>query len=90
MVGRSYNKKGDGHMVALLVVGWIVAEPGRVERFLGLTGLDPDELRAGLSDAAVLGAALDFLLAHEPDLLQCAEAIGETPTAIIAARQEIG
>jgi hypothetical protein len=76
--------------MALLVIGWIVAEPGRVERFLTLTGLDPSQLRSGLGDAGVLGAAIDFLLAHEADLLACADAIGEAPEAIVAARREVG
>ncbi|HEX7822961.1 MAG TPA: DUF3572 domain-containing protein [Sphingobium sp.] len=90
MVKTSYSNRSDGHTVALLAIGWIVAEPGRSERFLGLTGLDSAQLRDGLCDAAVLGAAIDFLLTHEPDLIACSEAIGETPETIVAARQEIG
>ncbi|MCE7795516.1 DUF3572 domain-containing protein [Sphingobium sufflavum] len=90
MIKPLYSKSGDGHTIALLVIGWIVAEPGRVERFLTLTGMDSDQLRGGLGDAAVLGAAIDFLLSHEPDLLACADAIGESPAAIVAARAEIG
>lgn len=90
MVQTSYSKRNDGHTIALLAIGWIVAEPGRIERFLTLTGLDASQLREGLGDAAVLGAVLDFLLTHEPDLIACAEAIGERPEAVAAARQEIG
>lgn len=90
MVKASYSNSSDGHTIALLVIGWIVAEAGRVERFLGLTGLDADQLRGGLGDAAVLGAALDFLLTHEADLRACAEAISERPESIVLARQEIG
>lgn len=84
-----YPMPRDAQTVALLVVGWIVAEPGRADRFLGLTGLDADQLRAGLASPAVLGAAIDFLLAHEPDLIACAAALGEAPDAIVAARREI-
>lgn len=73
-----------------MVVGWIVAEPSRSERFLTLTGLDTDQLRAGLDDPGILGAVLDFLMGHEPDLIACAEATGLTPEAIVAARGEIG
>ncbi len=90
MVRPSYSNRSDGHTIALLVIGWIVAEPGRVERFLTLTGLDSEQLRGGLGDAAVLGSALDFLLTHERDLIACAEAIGHPPEAVAAARQEIG
>ncbi|CAN5294106.1 DUF3572 domain-containing protein [soil metagenome] len=85
-----YPKPVDGQTLALRAIGWIVADPGRVERFLTLTGLDPDQLRAGLGDPAVLAAALDYLMSYEPDLLACADALGEAPAAIVAARQVLG
>ncbi len=90
MMKPSYSKQGDGHTVALLVIGWIVAEPSRIERFLTLTGLNVDQLRGGLGDTAILGAAIDYLLTNERDLIACAEAIGEAPEAIALARQDIG
>ena len=61
----------------------------RAERLLALTGLTPDQLRAGLDDTAVLGAVLDFLCAHEPDLLAAAEALGAEPAALAAARERL-
>jgi hypothetical protein len=85
-----YPNPSDGHTIALHVIGWIVAEASRAERFLTLTGLDSAQLRGGLADPAILAAALDFLLSHEPDLLACADAIGEKPAAIVAAREALG
>ncbi|WP_367124051.1 DUF3572 family protein [Novosphingobium sp. 28-62-57] len=61
----------------------------RAERFLGLTGLSPDELRAGLGDPAILGAVLEFLANHEADLVNAAFALDISPEAIIAARKEL-
>ena len=61
----------------------------RAERYLDLTGLDPDSLRMGLDDPAVLGSALDFLANHEPDLIRASEALAVTPEELIAARQEL-
>jgi hypothetical protein len=57
---------------------------------LALTGLTPDDLRAGLGDPATLGAVLDFLCAHEPDLVAAAEALGVTPPQLAAARERLG
>ena len=54
---------------------------------LALTGLTPDELRERLGDPAMLGAVLDFLCAHEPDLLAAADALGVTPQELAAARE---
>lgn len=54
-----------------------------------MTGLTPEELRAGLGDPALLGAVLDFLCAHEPDLLAAADALGVDPAEIAGARMRL-
>jgi hypothetical protein len=44
--------------------------------------------RLGAGDAArreVLIALMDFLMAHEPDLMACAEALSVKPEALVAA-----
>ena len=61
----------------------------RAERLLSLTGLTADELRAGLTDPALLGAVLDFLCAHEPDLVAAADALDVTPAQLVAARESL-
>ena len=61
----------------------------RAERLLSLTGLTADELRAGLGDPALLGAVLDFLCAHEPDLVAAAVALDVTPAQLAAARESL-
>lgn len=61
----------------------------RAERLLSLTGLTPEELRGGLGDRGVLSAVLDFLAAHEPDLVAAAEALGVEPQALVAAAREL-
>lgn len=61
----------------------------RAERYLSLTGLDPDILRAGLDDPAVLASPLEFLTNHEPDLIRAAEALAVTPEELVAAHEEL-
>jgi len=39
-------------------------------RFLDLTGLNPDELRDRIMDPALHVAIIEFLLAHEPSLIE--------------------
>ena len=63
-----------------------LGEPRRAERFLALTGLDADELRRRAGDTSLLGALLDFLESHEPDLVAVAEDVGVTPAKLMAAR----
>ncbi|AWW73036.1 hypothetical protein CD351_01190 [Erythrobacter sp. KY5] len=75
--------------LALAAIGWLMQDTDRAERYLALTGLDPDSLRAGLGDNQVLSSALDFLANHEPDLVRAAEALAVTPEELIAARREL-
>jgi hypothetical protein len=80
----------DPQMLALLALGWLLADDRRAERLLGLTGLDAPALRAGIGDPAILDAVLGFLEGHEPDLIACAEAMACKPEALVAARQALG
>lgn len=77
----------DPGTLALLALAWTLGDERRADRLLELTGLDADALRAGIDNPAVLGAVLDFLADHEPDLIACAEAVDTTPGALVAARQ---
>ena len=76
--------------VALGALGWILQDDDRAHRFLDLTGLTPDGLRADIGATATHRAVLDFLLAHEPDLLGAADALGIAPEAIVAAHRAMG
>jgi Protein of unknown function (DUF3572) len=73
----------------LQALGWVLSDAPRAERFLDLTGLSPEELRAGLADPAILGAVLDFLANHEADLVNASFALDISPEAIIAARKDL-
>lgn len=75
--------------LALGALGWVLGDSARAERLLALTGLTPDALRGALGDPAVLGAVLEFLAAHEPDLVAAAEALGVQPADLMAARERL-
>jgi predicted lysophospholipase L1 biosynthesis ABC-type transport system permease subunit len=67
----------------------VLGDGERAERFLALTGLTPEELRAGLGDPAVQGAVLEFLCGHEADLIAAAEALGLSPAELAAVRERL-
>lgn len=75
----------DPQALALGALGWVLGDEHRAQRLLALTGLTPDALREGLGDPAMLVAVLDFLCAHEPDLVGAAEALGVTPQELADA-----
>lgn len=68
----------------------MLSDGDRGARFLALTGLTPDSLRASLGEPATMGAILDFLCSHEPDLVAAADALGVTPQTLAVARERLG
>ena len=75
--------------LALQALAWTLSEEDRAQRLLDLTGLDPANLRARAGEPAVLASVLGFLEAHEPDLLQCADALEVRPEALVTARERL-
>jgi hypothetical protein len=67
----------------------VLNDGDRAERFLALTGLTPESLRAGLNDPATLVAVLDFLANQESDLVAAADALEIDPATLIAARENL-
>nr|WP_221773767.1 DUF3572 family protein [Novosphingobium piscinae] len=82
---RDPSSPADPQTLALGALGWLLQSESRAERLLALTGLTPEALRGGLGDPAVLGAVLDFLAAHEPDLVGAAAHLGVPPEALARA-----
>lgn len=68
----------------------MLVDDDRAARFLALTGLTPDLLRASLSEPGTLTAVLDFLCAHEGDLVCAADALGVRPEELAGARERLG
>lgn len=66
-------------------LGWVLEDERRAQRFLDLTGLTPDTLRAALAEPATHRAVIDFLCSHEPDLIAAAEALGLSPAELLRA-----
>ena len=79
----------DAQALALLALATAVSDERRARRFLDLTGIGTDELRARAAEPALLAALLRFLEAHEPDLVAVAEAIEAKPEALVAARRRL-
>ncbi len=79
----------DPETLALMALAYIAGDGDLLDRFLALSGLDLEDLKARAQDPALLGAVLDFLLAHEPDLLAFAADSQIKPESIALARQKL-
>jgi hypothetical protein len=81
---------GDSEMsqtIALKALGYLAADDGLLEPFLGATGLAVADLRAGATDSAFLAGILDYFLQNEALLLAFAGASELAPETIVRARQ---
>jgi len=89
LLRESQSPAHDPQALALGALGWVLGDGQRADRLLALTGLDADALRAGLGDPAVLGAVLEFLASHEPDLVAAAQHLGIEPADLMAAKERL-
>jgi hypothetical protein len=79
----------DAEALALSALATTLTDERRARRFLDLSGIDTDELRSRAAEPELLAALLRFLEAHEPDLIDVAEAVGVSPQQLVDARQEL-
>jgi len=86
---RTNDEPGDAEALALAALAATLTDERRARRFLDLTGLDAGELRARAGERRLLAALLGFLEAHEPDLVNVAQALGIKPEKLIMARSEL-
>lgn len=71
------------------MLGFLVSEEDRASRFLGVSGLTPEALRAGASDPAFLAGVMDYVLADQSLLLAFAESADIPPDRAVAARRQL-
>jgi hypothetical protein len=83
------NSANDPQALALGALTATLKDERRAERFLALTGIGTDELRAGLGNPRLLAAVLSFLEAHEPDLVGVARELGVPPSELVQAREAL-
>ena len=83
------SSTNDAETLALSALAAALTDERRAQRFLDLSGIDTEDLRRRAADPALLAALLRFLEAHEPDLIEVAEAIGARPSDLVVAREEL-
>jgi hypothetical protein len=62
----------DGAEIAIEALAWLAGNEARLERFLSISGLGPQNLRKAASEPSFLAAILDYLASDERLLLQFA------------------
>ena len=76
----------DAEALALRALGFLAAEPARLEPFLAATGLGPSTLRAAAQEPGFLAAVLDHLAGNDSLLLEFAGNLSLNPEIVAQAR----
>lgn len=76
--------------LAIGALGFLAGDPERLGRFLALTGLGPDNLRAAAREPAFLASILAHVSADESLLLAFAANLGVDPAQVGAAHRMLG
>ena len=79
----------DAEEIAIGALGFLATDPERLGRFLSLTGLGPENLRAAAGEPAFLLSVLDYVAADEVLLLALADHLSLRPASITQARQRM-
>lgn len=67
------NPTEQAELLAIKALSFIAEDEDRISRFLALSGLDANDIRARMADPVFQGGVLDYLLQYEPDLIEFAE-----------------
>jgi hypothetical protein len=86
---KSTILRENAEQIAIEALGFIASEPDRLDRFLSITGLGPETLRAAASQPGFLGQVLAHLADDESLLLAFAANAGQSPASISAAHQAL-
>jgi Protein of unknown function (DUF3572) len=79
----------EADQIAVGALGFLASDPDRLGRFLAMTGLGPENLRAAASEPGFLGQVLGHLAQDESLLLAFAANAGESPDRVAAAHQAL-
>jgi hypothetical protein len=77
-------------MLAIQALAFIAEEPERLNRFLGLSGIELSQIRDAAREPGFLAGVLEHMLADESLLIAFAESAGIDPAGIARARDALG
>ena len=75
-MANAASMREEAEALAIRALGFVAADPELLPRFLAITGIEAKDIRAAARQPGFLAGVLQFLLAHEPTLIQFAEAAG--------------
>jgi hypothetical protein len=87
---KSSSRNTEGaEVIALKALGFLAEEPERLQRFMDLSGLGLEAIRAGAADPGFLSGVFDHILADQTLLLLFAESLQLSPEKIAQMRRQL-
>lgn len=83
------ESRDTAETIALQALAWLAGQEDLLAVFMGATGADAQDLRAGTQDPAFQGAVLDFLLMDDDWVRAFSEDCALAPERLAAARAEL-
>ena len=83
------GKRPDPESLGIKALLFLAADDERLERFLNLTGLAGEDIRAAAAEPGFLGAVLDHVLTDDAMLTEFAAAEELDPETIAPARARL-
>ena len=80
----------SGRSIAISALTFLASDAARLERFLSITGLGPDNLRQAAEGPGFYRSVLEYMLADEPLLLAFATQEGLEPERVGRACEALG
>lgn len=76
----------EAERIAIAALAHVAGDEELLSRFMAVTGVGPDAIRAAAAERGFLAGVLDFLMGHEPDALDFAERAQIAPDDVGMAR----
>jgi Protein of unknown function (DUF3572) len=76
-------------MLAVQALAFIAEEPERLSRFLDMTGIPVEQIRAAAGEPGFLAGLLEHMLGDESLLLAFADRVGMDPSDIVRAHSAL-
>ncbi len=83
---RGKPSADEAEVLAVAALSFLAEKPERLGRFLAITGIEPENLRAAAGTPGFLPGVLDHLIGDESLLLDFAAQQGIDPADVPAAR----
>jgi hypothetical protein len=90
MQTRDSTRRAAAESLAVQALSFLAGEPERLARFLALTGIGPDRIRAAAASPGFLAGVLDHIASEDALVTAFAAEAGIEPEEVEKARRILG